>query len=133
MFIATCAMISTISASEWPAARTASTSARLTWPVFSTSARANVSAAPAFGSEDRPSRFASISWLSSPTLRPIAVCAETQYWQAFCSATASAMRSRVFGSSTPAPSMPCRPGKALSAAGEFASTRMKFGTMPRPA
>lgn len=71
--------------------------------------RANISAASALASAERPVRLASISWLSRPTLRPMAVWANTQYWRAFCSATESAIRSRVLGSRTPTPAIPCNP------------------------
>ncbi|OGA39595.1 MAG: hypothetical protein A3G28_05945 [Betaproteobacteria bacterium RIFCSPLOWO2_12_FULL_68_19] len=44
---------------------------------------------------ESPWRLSSISSLLRPAPLPIAVCAETQYWQPFSSATTSAMRSCV--------------------------------------
>ena len=58
------------------------------------------------------------------------MCAETQYWQLFCCANASAMRSRVPASRLPLLATPNRPRNARKAAGELAQTFRKFGTMP---
>ncbi len=92
---ATTAMTSTSSPSVRPAARAASNSAVVTSPRLSFSAFAKATTAAARACPEPPRRLSAISSFVRPAWRPMAVCAETQYWQALPSATASAMRSCV--------------------------------------
>src|SRR5215472_7118222 len=129
MFSATCAITSAISPSVSPARRAVSTSESAMRPCLATSWRANCNAPACFGEVAFAPRADSSSASVRPVILPIAVCAERQYWQEFCSATASAISSRSFASSVPPASAPLNDKYPCRTAGELAITLVMFGVI----
>jgi len=67
--------------------------------------------------------------IGEPVSFPIAVCADAQYWQAFCSPTVSAISSRSLAGRLPPASAPLNDRYASNMAEELAITRVMFGVI----